>query len=79
VHTGTLLVRRGREQIRVATGEDVRIPPRVVHTFKAEDPPLSCWGIHSRRSLVHSPSCRSREPARPSLQVHGIGSPGNGW
>jgi mannose-6-phosphate isomerase-like protein (cupin superfamily) len=36
VNTGVLLVRRGREQLRVGAGEDVRIPPKVAHTFKAE-------------------------------------------
>ena len=36
VHTGELLVRRGRERLHVGAGEDVRIPPRVAHTFKAE-------------------------------------------
>jgi mannose-6-phosphate isomerase-like protein (cupin superfamily) len=36
VHTGILLVRRGRERLRVGAGEDVRIPAKVAHTFKAE-------------------------------------------
>ena len=36
VHTGELLVRRRRERIRVRAGEDIRIPPQVVHTFQAE-------------------------------------------
>jgi mannose-6-phosphate isomerase-like protein (cupin superfamily) len=36
VHTGVLLVRRGHERLRVRAEEDVRIPPRVVHTFKTE-------------------------------------------
>jgi len=36
VQTGALLVRRGRERLHVGAGEDVRIPPRVAHTFKAE-------------------------------------------
>jgi len=52
VHTGALLVRRGRERLRVGAGDDVCIPPRVVHTFKAEAqstftvefrPPLRVW------------------------------------
>jgi mannose-6-phosphate isomerase-like protein (cupin superfamily) len=36
VHTGALLVRRGRERLRLGGGEEVRIPPKVVHTFRAE-------------------------------------------
>jgi mannose-6-phosphate isomerase-like protein (cupin superfamily) len=36
VHTGVLLVRRGRERLRVGPGEDVGIPPKMVHTFRAE-------------------------------------------
>jgi quercetin dioxygenase-like cupin family protein len=36
VHTGVLLVRRGRERLRVGSGEEIRIPPKVVHTFRAE-------------------------------------------
>jgi mannose-6-phosphate isomerase-like protein (cupin superfamily) len=36
VHTGVLLVRRGHERLRVRAEEDVRIPPRVVPTFKTE-------------------------------------------
>jgi quercetin dioxygenase-like cupin family protein len=36
VHSGALLVQRGRERIRVSAGEDVRIPPKLAHTFKAE-------------------------------------------
>ncbi|HJY86473.1 MAG TPA: cupin domain-containing protein [Candidatus Acidoferrales bacterium] len=36
VHTGVLLVRRGRERLRLGAGEDIRIPPRIVHTFKTE-------------------------------------------
>jgi mannose-6-phosphate isomerase-like protein (cupin superfamily) len=36
VHTGVLLVRRGRERLRVEAGQDVRIPPKVVHTFRTE-------------------------------------------
>jgi hypothetical protein len=37
VRTGVLLVRRGRERLRVGPGRDVRIPPGVAHTFRAED------------------------------------------
>jgi mannose-6-phosphate isomerase-like protein (cupin superfamily) len=36
VHTGVLLVRRGRERLRIGPGEDVRVAPKTVHTFKAE-------------------------------------------
>jgi mannose-6-phosphate isomerase-like protein (cupin superfamily) len=36
VHSGVLLVRRGREQLRVGPGEDVRVPAKVAHTFEAE-------------------------------------------
>jgi hypothetical protein len=36
VHTGELVVRRARERLRVGAGEDVRIPPKVVHTFKTD-------------------------------------------
>jgi mannose-6-phosphate isomerase-like protein (cupin superfamily) len=36
VHTGALQVRRGRDRIRVGAGEEIRIPPKVVHTFHAE-------------------------------------------
>ena len=35
VHTGALQVRRGRDRIRVVAGEDIRIPPKVTHTFRA--------------------------------------------
>jgi hypothetical protein len=36
VHTGELNVRRGRDRITVGAGEEIRIPPKVVHTFQAE-------------------------------------------
>ncbi len=36
VHTGVLLVRRRRERLHVGAGGDVRIPPRCVHTWRAE-------------------------------------------
>lgn len=36
VHSGALQVRRGRDRIRVGAGADIRIPPKVVHTFHAE-------------------------------------------
>jgi hypothetical protein len=36
VHTGVLVVRRGGERLRIGAGEDVRIAPKTVHTFKAE-------------------------------------------
>jgi mannose-6-phosphate isomerase-like protein (cupin superfamily) len=36
VSTGLLVVRRGHERIRVGAGQDVRIPPKVMHTFRAE-------------------------------------------
>jgi mannose-6-phosphate isomerase-like protein (cupin superfamily) len=36
VHSGALQVRRGRDRITVAAGQDIRIPPRVPHTFRAE-------------------------------------------
>lgn len=36
VHTGALRVRRGRDRIRVGSREEIRIPPKVVHTFEAE-------------------------------------------
>jgi mannose-6-phosphate isomerase-like protein (cupin superfamily) len=36
VHTGALNVRRGRQRIKVGPGEDIRIPPKVIHTFVAE-------------------------------------------
>ena len=36
VHTGALRVRRGRDRIRLVPGEEIRIPPRVLHTFQAE-------------------------------------------
>jgi mannose-6-phosphate isomerase-like protein (cupin superfamily) len=36
VESGMLLVRRGREWIRVGPGDDVRIPPGTAHTWRAE-------------------------------------------
>jgi hypothetical protein len=33
---GVLVVRRGGERLRIGAGEDVRIAPKTVHTFKAE-------------------------------------------
>jgi hypothetical protein len=36
VESGVLLVRRGRERIRVGPGEEVRIPPGTAHTWRAE-------------------------------------------
>jgi mannose-6-phosphate isomerase-like protein (cupin superfamily) len=36
VHTGVLIVRRKRERLHIGPGEDVRIPPKCVHTFRAE-------------------------------------------
>ncbi len=49
VHTGILRVRRGRERLRVGAGEEVRIPPRTVHTFKTEAP--STWTVEFRPQL----------------------------
>ncbi len=49
VHTGILRVRRGRERLRVGAGEEVRIPPRTVHTFKTETP--STWTVEFRPQL----------------------------
>jgi quercetin dioxygenase-like cupin family protein len=36
VETGVLLVRRGRERIRVGPGEEVRIAPGTAHTWRAD-------------------------------------------
>jgi mannose-6-phosphate isomerase-like protein (cupin superfamily) len=36
VQTGALNVRRGRDRIKVGAGEEIRIAPKVVHTFQAE-------------------------------------------
>ena len=69
VHTGVLLVRRSRERLRVGAGEDVRIPPGVVHTFKAEAqstftvefrPPLRVWEFF--RDLFALPADRHGNP-----------------
>lgn len=49
VHTGILRVRRGRKRIPVGAGEDVRIPPRTVHTFKTQAP--STWTVEFRPQL----------------------------
>ncbi len=49
VHTGVLRVRRGRERLRVGAGEEVRIPPRTVHTFRTEAP--STWTVEFRPQL----------------------------
>jgi len=49
VHTGLLLVRRGRERLRVGAGKDVRIPPKVAHTFRAEE--KSAFTVEFRPNL----------------------------
>ena len=36
VQTGVLLVRRGHERTRLGAGEDVRVPARMPHTWRAE-------------------------------------------
>jgi hypothetical protein len=36
VLTGALQVRRGRDRIKVLAGEEIRIAPKVRHTFRAE-------------------------------------------
>jgi hypothetical protein len=36
VQTGVLLVRRGHERTRLGPGEDVRVPARMPHTWRAE-------------------------------------------
>jgi hypothetical protein len=36
VQTGVLLIRRGRERTRARPGEDIRIPARMPHTWRAE-------------------------------------------
>lgn len=36
VHSGALLVRRGRKWLHIGPGEEVRIPAKTVHTFRAE-------------------------------------------
>jgi len=69
VHTGTLNVRRGRERIRVGAGEEIRIPPEVVHTFQAETetsytvefrPALRVWEFF--RDLFALPTDRRGNP-----------------
>ncbi len=42
-------MRRGRARLRVGAGEDVRIPPQTVHTFKTEAP--STWTVEFRPQL----------------------------
>lgn len=49
VHTGMLRVRRGHERLHVGAGEEVRIPPRTVHTFRTEAP--STWTVEFRPQL----------------------------
>jgi mannose-6-phosphate isomerase-like protein (cupin superfamily) len=49
VHTGALNVRRGRKKIRVGAGEEIRIPPKVVHTFHAET--ASTYTVEFRPAL----------------------------
>src|SRR5205823_5624115 len=51
VHTGGLKVRRGRDRIRVGAGEEIRIPPKVVHTFQAETE--STYTVEFRPGATH--------------------------
>jgi mannose-6-phosphate isomerase-like protein (cupin superfamily) len=53
VHTGALNVRRGRDRMRVGAGEEIRIPPLVVHTFQAE--------IESTYTVEFRPALRIEE------------------
>src|SRR5262249_28784571 len=46
VHTGVLLVRRGRERVRPGAGGGICIPPRILHTFQNKAPStftVECW------------------------------------
>jgi hypothetical protein len=49
VDSGVLIVRRGHERLRVGPGEDVRVPPKVIHTFRAET--KSTFTVEFRPSL----------------------------
>ncbi|HZE04920.1 MAG TPA: cupin domain-containing protein [Solirubrobacteraceae bacterium] len=49
VHTGALTVRRGRERITVGAGGEIRIPPKVIHTFQAET--ASTYTVEFRPAL----------------------------
>lgn len=69
VETGVLLVWRGGKRIRVGPGEDVRIPPRMAHTFTSEAessftvefrPALRTWDFWC--DLFGSPSARRGNP-----------------
>jgi mannose-6-phosphate isomerase-like protein (cupin superfamily) len=69
VHTGALNVRRGRDRIRVGAGEEIRIPPKVGHTFQAETessytvgvrPALPVWEFF--RDLFALPTDRRGNP-----------------
>jgi len=69
VHTGALNVRRGRDRIRVGAGGEIRIPPKVVHTFQAEmetsytvefRPSLRVWEFF--RDLFALPTDRRGNP-----------------
>jgi mannose-6-phosphate isomerase-like protein (cupin superfamily) len=69
VHTGALNVRHGRDRIRVGAGEEIRIPPKVVHTFQAETetsytvefrPALGVWEFF--RDLFALPTDRRGNP-----------------
>jgi mannose-6-phosphate isomerase-like protein (cupin superfamily) len=70
VESGMLLVRRGRERIRVGPGEEVRIPPGTPHTWRAEHetrftaefrPALRTWEFF--REVLVLPTDRRGNPA----------------
>jgi mannose-6-phosphate isomerase-like protein (cupin superfamily) len=69
VEAGALLVRRGRERIRIGPGEDVRIPPGTAHTWRAETesrftaefrPALRTWDFF--REVLVLPTDRRGNP-----------------
>jgi mannose-6-phosphate isomerase-like protein (cupin superfamily) len=69
VETGALLVRRGRERLRIGPGEDVRIPPGMPHTWRAETdsrftaefrPALRTWDFF--REVLVLPTDRRGNP-----------------
>jgi hypothetical protein len=69
VQTGVLVVRRGHERTRVGPGEDIRVPPRMPHTWRAETesslvvelrPALRTWEFW--RDLFALPTDRRGNP-----------------
>jgi quercetin dioxygenase-like cupin family protein len=72
VQEGALAVRRGRERLRVSAGEEVRIPARAVHTFRAEETTAFTAEFRPALRVIAAPTADARPPARRLRAALGV-------